>query len=61
MILEFSRQILEEYSYIKFNKSPSSGRWAVPFERKDRQAERQTYRQAHDEADSLLSQICESA
>ena len=37
MKLEFSRQIFEEYSNIKFHENPSSGNRVVPFEETDRQ------------------------
>ena len=48
MKLEFSRQIFEKYSSIKFNESPSSGRWVVPCEKTDR----------HAEANSRCTQFC---
>jgi len=51
MKLEFSRQIFENYSNIKFNENPSSGSWVVPFKRTDR----------HDEANSRFQQFCERA
>jgi hypothetical protein len=35
MKLEFSRQIFEKCSNIKFNKNPSTGREVVPFGRTD--------------------------
>ena len=43
--LEFSRQIFEKYSNIKFHKKPSSGSRDVPCRRKD----------GHDEANSRFS------
>ena len=42
MTLEFSRQIFEKYSNIKFHENPSSGSWVVPCRRMHR----------HDEANS---------
>ena len=49
--LEFSRQIFEKYSNIKFHKNPSSGSRVVPRGQTDRQ----------DEANSHFSQFCERA
>jgi hypothetical protein len=49
--LEFSRQIFEKYSNIKFGENPSNGSRVVPCGRKDR----------HDEANSRFSQFCERA
>jgi len=46
--LEFSRQILEKYSNIKFPDSPSSGSRVVPRRRTDR----------HDEANSRFPKVC---
>jgi len=37
MKLEFSRQILEKYSNVKFHDTPSSDSRVVPFGRTDRQ------------------------
>jgi hypothetical protein len=37
MKLEFSGQIFEKYSNIKFNENPSSGSQDVPGEQMDRQ------------------------
>jgi hypothetical protein len=51
MKLEFSRQILEKYSNIKFHKNPSSGKRAIPRGVMD----------GHDKADSRVSQFCERA
>ena len=51
MKLEFSRQISEKYSNIKFHDNPSSGGRFVPCAQTDR----------HEEANSHLSQFCESA
>jgi hypothetical protein len=42
MNLEFSRQILEKYSYIKFHKYASSGGRVVPYGRKEGRTNRQT-------------------
>jgi len=50
MKLEFSRQIFETPSSIKFLENPSSGS-RVAWERTDR----------HDEANSRFSQFCEGA
>ena len=49
MKLEFSRQIFEKSSHIKFNESSSSGSRVVPRGRTDR----------HDEGNSRFSQFCE--
>ena len=51
MKLEFSRQIVEKYSGVKFNENPSSGKRVDPFGQTDR----------HDEANSRVSQFCEHA
>ena len=51
MKLEFSQQISEKYSNIKFHENPSSGGPVIPCEQRDR----------HDEADSRFSQFCEPA
>jgi len=51
MKLEFSRQIFEEYSNIKFHENPPSGSRVVPRGLKDR----------HDEAKSRFSPFCEHA
>jgi hypothetical protein len=51
MKLEFSRQIFEKYSDIKFNDNPSSWSRVVPCGQTDR----------HEEANSHLSQFSESA
>ena len=48
MKLEFSRQIIEKYSNIKYHKNPSSGYRVVAFGRTDGQTDRQTDR--HDQA-----------
>jgi hypothetical protein len=53
MKLEFSRQICEEYSYIKFHKYLSSGSRVIPCGRTDVRTGR------HDEAESRFLQICE--
>jgi hypothetical protein len=51
MKLEFSRQIFEKYSNIKFNENPSSGSRAVQFGQTD----------GHDEANGRFSRFCERA
>ena len=51
MKLEFSRQVFEKSSNIKFHEIPSNGSRVVPCGRTDR----------HDEANSRFSQFCESA
>jgi len=51
MKLEFSRQVFEKKSNIKFHENPSSGSQVVPCGRTDR----------HDEANSRFSQLCERA
>jgi len=51
MKLEFSGQILERYSYIKCHEKSSSVSRFVQCRRTDR----------HDEGNSRLSQLCESA
>jgi len=55
MKLEFSRQIFEKYSNIKFHENPSSGSRVVPFGRTERRTDR------HDEAKNRLSHYCEHA
>jgi hypothetical protein len=52
MKLEFSRQIFENYSNIKFYENPSNGRRVFPCGRTDGQT-------WHDEAKSRISQCCE--
>jgi len=51
MKLEFSRQISEKYSDIKFHENPSSGSRVVIYGWTD----------GHDAANSRLSQFCDSA
>jgi len=51
MELEFSRQISEKYSDIKFHDNLSTGSRVFPCGRTDR----------HDEVNSSFSQFCESA
>jgi hypothetical protein len=51
MNFEFSRQIFENHSSIKFHENSSSGSLAVPCRRTDRR----------DEANSRFSQFCERA
>jgi hypothetical protein len=48
MKLQFSEQILEKYSHVKFHENPSSGSQLVPHGRTDR----------HEEANSRRSQFC---
>ena len=55
MEFEFSLQIVEKYSNIKFHENPSSGSWVVPRGHSGGQTER------HDEANSRFSQFCERA
>ena len=61
MKLEFSQQILEKSSDIKFNHKPFSG------SRAERQTDKQTDRQmggradGHDEVNSRFSKFCERA
>ena len=57
MKLQFSRQILEKYSNIKFQENPSSGSWVVLCGRKDERTDSQAGR--HDDAKSRFSQFCE--
>jgi len=52
MKLEFSRQIFEKRSIIKFHENPSSGNKVVP-------SDGQTNR--HDQANNRISQFCERA
>jgi hypothetical protein len=63
MKLEFSRQILEKCSDIKFHENPSSGSRVVPCGRTDTltggYTDRLTGRE--DEANSRFSQFCERA
>jgi len=49
--LEFSRQIFEKYSNIKFRENPSSGNRVVPCRRTER----------HGEANNRFSLFCERA
>ena len=56
MKLEFSLQIFEKYSYIKFNESPTSGSRGVQRGQAGGQTDRLTYR---DDANSRFSQFCE--
>jgi len=58
MALEFSLQIFEKYSNMKFLENTSSGSGIVPCWRTDRQTDKQTDR--HDEANSRCSQFFES-
>jgi hypothetical protein len=51
MKLEFSQQILEKSSNIKFNENPSSDNRVVPCGHTDR----------HDDANSRFSQFCQRA
>jgi len=51
MKFEFSLQICEKYSNLKFHENPSSDSRYVPCGQTDR----------HDEANSRFSQFCESA
>jgi len=51
MKLEFTRQIFEKFSNIKFHENPSSGRRVVLCGQKDR----------NEEANSRFSQFCERA
>jgi len=50
--LEFSGQVLEKYSNIKFHENRSCRSSVAPCKRTDRQT--------HDEANSRFSQFCES-
>ena len=53
--LEFSWQIFEKVSNIKFNQNPPSGRRAVPCGQTDGQEDR------HDKANGRFSQFCKRA
>jgi hypothetical protein len=53
--LEFSQQIFEKYSNIKFHENPTSGSRIVLCVRTDTQTDR------HDEANNRISQFCERA
>jgi hypothetical protein len=53
--LEFSQQIFEKYSSIKFHENSSSGSKDVPCGQKDGRTD------THDEANSHFSQFCECA
>jgi len=44
MTIEFSRQVIEKYSDIKFNGNPFCGSRIVPCGRTDRYTDRQTWR-----------------
>jgi hypothetical protein len=50
MIFQFSRQVFEKYSAIKFHDNPSSGSRVVAYGQ-----------DGHDEANSHVSQFCERA
>jgi hypothetical protein len=54
MKLEFSRQISEKYSNIKFNENPSRVSRVVPWG----QADRRTETDRHDEDNSRFSEFC---
>jgi hypothetical protein len=53
MKFEFSREVLEKYSNIKFHKNLSVGTELFPSGKKDGHPDR------HDEANSRFSQFCE--
>jgi len=55
MELEFSRQMFEKYSNIKFNRNPSIGSRVVPCRRRDRRTDE------HDTANSRFSKFYEHA
>jgi len=55
MKLEFSLQIFDSYSNIKFHEIPSSGVRVVTYGRTDRQTDR------HNKTNSRFSQLCEGA
>jgi hypothetical protein len=55
MKLEFSRQILEKFSNIKFDENPSCGSGVVPCGQTDGRTDR------YDEANNRFSQFCERA
>jgi len=55
MTLDFSQQIFEKSSNIKFHKNLSSGSWVVPWECMDQATDR------HNEANSRFSQFCDCA
>jgi hypothetical protein len=55
MKLEFSRQIVKNYSNIKFNENPYSGNKVYPYVQKDGLTDR------HDEANSRSLQFCKRA
>ena len=55
MKFEFSRQTFEKYSDTKFHEKPSNGSRVVVYGRTDARTD------GHDEANSRLSQFCDSA
>jgi len=57
MELDFSQQIFEKHSNIKFRENSSRGSRVVPCGRIDRRADRQ--KDKHDEANSCFSQFCQ--
>ena len=46
--LEVYQRVFQKYANIKFDQNPSSGSWAVPYERTDEQADK------HDETNIRL-------
>jgi len=61
MKIEFSRQIFEKYSNIKFHANPSSGRRVVPCGRTDGRTDGWTNSRAdrHDQANGRFWKFCE--
>jgi hypothetical protein len=55
MTLEFSRQMFEKYTNMKFKENPFIESWFFSFARTDRR----TDGQRHEEANSRFSQFCE--
>jgi hypothetical protein len=55
MRLEFSREVLEKFTNIKFHEYASFGSRVVPYKRTDGHTDR------YDEANSRSSQFCERA
>jgi hypothetical protein len=63
MKIEFSRQIFEKYSYVKFNENPSIGSRVVPCGPTDGRTDggKDGVTDRHDEANSRFSHFSERA
>jgi len=61
MNMEVSRQILEKFSNIKFNKNPNSGKRDVRYDGLTDRQKDSVRTDRHNEANSRFRQICERA